>query len=47
MLCKKQNRKTLSGAEEMVQGLSALNAFAKNPGLVPSTHMGAHNTLKL
>jgi hypothetical protein len=33
------------GPDKMAQWLKALTDFAENPGLVPSTHMTAHNHL--
>lgn len=40
MLKSKQNK---NGAGEMAQSLIELAALPESPGLVPSTHMGAHN----
>lgn len=33
--------------EEMVQRVKVLTAFAEDPGSVPSTHLVAHNQMKL
>jgi hypothetical protein len=33
------------GTGEMIQGLRALSVLPKNQGLIPSTHMAAHNCL--
>ena len=35
------------GAEEMAQQLRALTALPEDPGSIPSTHMAAHNCLKM
>ena len=37
----------LSGAGEMAQWLGALTALPEDLGSIPSTHMAAHNCLKI
>lgn len=39
--------KTNQGAEETAQQLKTLAVLAKDSGLVPNTHMVAHNPLEL
>lgn len=36
-----------SGTGEMTQWLRALAALPEDPGLIPSTHVAAHNSLEL
>ncbi|KAK7798640.1 hypothetical protein U0070_002731 [Myodes glareolus] len=40
-------KKKIPGAGEMAQRLRALTALPEDPGLIPSTHMAAHNCLKM
>ena len=37
----------IKGTREMIQFLRALDALLKDPGLIPSTYMAAHNSLYL
>ena len=41
------HKKSIRGAGEMAQRLRALTALPEDPGSIPSTHMAAHNCLKI
>ncbi|CAO2608825.1 hypothetical protein LEMLEM_LOCUS13963 [Lemmus lemmus] len=43
----KQIQESDTGLEEMAQRLRALTALPEDPGSIPSTHMAAHNCLKI